>query len=73
MAYQADRDLVRVPSRCKLSCLDFLFFSSQNKKLSRFWVGKGASSASYFPPPLDEFSFREALDEFASAEMRLGK
>jgi len=44
----------------------------QNKKLFRFWVGKGASPASYFPPPLDEFSFREALDEFASAEMRLG-
>jgi len=42
----------------------------QNKKLSRFWVSKGAS---YFSPPLDEFSFREALDEFDSAEMRLGK
>jgi len=45
----------------------------QNRKLLGFWFGKGGSSESYFSPPLDEFSFREALDEFDSAEMRLGK
>ncbi|KAF8168147.1 hypothetical protein B0H34DRAFT_684406 [Crassisporium funariophilum] len=30
-------------------------------------------SRSPLPLPLDEFNFREALDEFASAEMRFGK
>ena len=28
---------------------------------------------SSLPIPLDEFGFREALDEYASAEMRFGK
>jgi len=70
------------PSRYSTSAIELHGFSPwhirlteiyQNNKSSRFWVGKGASSASYLPPPLDELSFREALDEFASAEMRLGK
>jgi dehydrodolichyl diphosphate syntase complex subunit NUS1 len=69
------------PSRYSTTAIELRGFSPwhirlteiyQNNKSSRFWVGKGTSSASYFPPPLDEFSFREALDEFASAEMRLG-
>jgi len=70
------------PSRYFTSAIELHGFSPwhirlteiyQNNKSSRFWVGKGASSASYLPPPLDEFSFRQALDEFASFEGRLGK
>lgn len=40
---------------------------------NRICIGKGSSSASYLPLPLDEFCFKEALDQFSSAEMRVGK
>lgn len=40
---------------------------------NRICVGNSSSSASHLPLPLDEFSFKEALDQFSSAEMRLGR